>query len=69
MSSEEGWNNYVELGFWVDVMILVLLMVISLGKLVNGIVDNMVVVVYLFVRCLVFFVFVMDVDMWYYFSI
>lgn len=46
---EDVWNNYVEFGFWVDVMLVVLVIVNILVKLVNGICDNIIVVVYLLV--------------------
>lgn len=64
VSSEEGWNNHVELGLWADAMILAPLTATSLGKLANGIADNMVAAVYLSARCPVFFAPAMDVDMW-----
>ncbi|NRB46716.1 MAG: bifunctional phosphopantothenoylcysteine decarboxylase/phosphopantothenate--cysteine ligase CoaBC [Saprospiraceae bacterium] len=64
VSSEEGWNNHVELGLWADAMVLAPLTATSLGKLANGIADNMVAAVYLSARCPVFFAPAMDVDMW-----
>lgn len=62
----DSWNNYVEMGFWVDVMVFVFLIVIILVKLLQGICDNIIVVIYFFVCCFVFFVLVMDLDMWKY---
>lgn len=64
VSTEEGWNNHVELGLWADAMVLAPLTATSLGKLANGIADNMVAAVYLSARCPVFFAPAMDVDMW-----
>jgi len=64
VSSGEGWNNHVELGLWADAMVLAPLTATSLGKLANGIADNMVAAVYLSARCPVFFAPAMDVDMW-----
>ena len=64
VSSEAGWNNHVELGLWADAMILAPTTATTLGKLVNGICDNMLVAVYLSARCPVFFAPAMDLDMW-----
>lgn len=64
VSSAAGWNNHVELGLWADAMVLAPLTATSLGKLANGIADNMVAAVYLSARCPVFFAPAMDVDMW-----
>lgn len=64
VSTAEGWNNHVELGLWADAMLLAPLTATSLGKLANGIADNMVAAVYLSARCPVFFAPAMDVDMW-----
>ncbi|MGB3546468.1 MAG: bifunctional phosphopantothenoylcysteine decarboxylase/phosphopantothenate--cysteine ligase CoaBC, partial [Saprospiraceae bacterium] len=60
----EGWNNHVELGLWADAMIIAPATAATLGKLANGICDNMIVAVYLSARCPVFFAPAMDVDMW-----
>lgn len=64
VSSEAGWNNHVELGLWADAMILAPTTATTLGKLANGICDNMLVAVYLSARCPVFFAPAMDLDMW-----
>ena len=64
VSTAAGWNNHVELGLWADAMVIAPLTATSLGKLANGIADNMVVAVYLSARCPVFFAPAMDVDMW-----
>ncbi len=60
----EGWNNHVELGLWADAMLIAPATATTLGKLANGICDNMIVAVYLSARCPVFFAPAMDVDMW-----
>lgn len=62
--SEEGWNNHVELGLWADAMLLAPCTATTLGKLSNGIADNMVVACYLSARCPVFVAPAMDLDMW-----
>jgi phosphopantothenoylcysteine decarboxylase/phosphopantothenate--cysteine ligase len=64
VSSEEGWNNHVELGLWADAMLIAPTTATTLGKLANGICDSMVAAVYLSARCPVFFAPAMDLDMW-----
>lgn len=64
VTSEEGWNNHVELGLWADAMVIAPLTATTLGKLANGIADNMIVAAYLSARCPVFFAPAMDLDMW-----
>lgn len=60
----ESWNNHVDIGLWADAMIIAPATATTLGKLANGIADNMVVATYLSARCPVFFAPAMDVDMW-----
>ncbi len=64
VSSEESWNNHVELGLWADAMVIAPLTATTLAKMAHGISDNMIVAVYLSARCPVFFAPAMDVDMW-----
>ncbi|HMN90721.1 MAG TPA: bifunctional phosphopantothenoylcysteine decarboxylase/phosphopantothenate--cysteine ligase CoaBC [Saprospiraceae bacterium] len=64
VSTEESWNNHVKLGLWADAFVIAPLTATTLGKLANGIADNIVVVVYLSARCPVFFAPAMDADMW-----
>lgn len=64
VSSEEGWNNHVELGLWADALLLAPLTATTLTKLSHGICDNIIAAVYLSARCPVFFAPAMDVDMW-----
>lgn len=59
-----SWNNHVEIGLWADAMIIAPATATTLGKLANGIADNMVVATYLSARCPVFVAPAMDVDMW-----
>jgi phosphopantothenoylcysteine decarboxylase/phosphopantothenate--cysteine ligase len=58
------WNNHVELGLWADAMIVAPCSANTLGKLANGLCDNIVVAVYLSARCPVFIAPAMDEDMW-----
>ncbi|MFK8103499.1 MAG: bifunctional phosphopantothenoylcysteine decarboxylase/phosphopantothenate--cysteine ligase CoaBC [Saprospiraceae bacterium] len=64
VSSEESWNNHVELGLWADVMLIAPATATTLSKLANGLCDNMLVACYLSAKCPVFFAPAMDLDMW-----
>lgn len=58
------WNNHVELGLWADLMIVAPCSANTLGKLANGLCDNLVNAVYLSARCPIFIAPAMDEDMW-----
>ena len=58
------WNNHVELGLWADVMLIAPCSANTLGKLANGLCDNLVCAVYLSARCPIFIAPAMDEDMW-----
>ena len=58
------WNSHIELAEWADLMILAPLSANSLGKMVNGIVDNLVLTTYLSARSDVMFAPAMDLDMY-----
>ena len=64
VSNGESWNNHVELGLWADVFVIAPATATTLGKLANGLADNMLVATYLSARCPVFFAPAMDLDMW-----
>jgi phosphopantothenoylcysteine decarboxylase/phosphopantothenate--cysteine ligase len=64
VSSEEGWNNHVELGLWADAMIVAPATANTLAGMANGLCNNMLLAVYLSARCPVFFAPAMDLDMW-----
>jgi len=64
VSSEESWNNHVELGLWADAMVVAPLTATTLSKMAHGICDNIIVAAYLSARCPVFFAPAMDLDMW-----
>lgn len=57
------WNNHVELGLWAEVMIIAPLSANTLGKMVQGICDNLVLATYLSARCPVIIAPAMDLDM------
>lgn len=64
VSSDEGWNNHVELGLWADVMLVAPATANTLAKMANGLCDNMLLATYLSSRCPVFIAPAMDLDMW-----
>lgn len=64
VSSEEGWNNHVELGLWADLLLVAPATANTLARMAHGICDNIISAVYLSARCPVYFAPAMDVDMW-----
>ncbi len=64
ISSDNHWNSHVDLGLWADLMVIAPLTANTLGKMANGICDNIVLAVYLSAKCPVFFAPAMDLDMW-----
>jgi phosphopantothenoylcysteine decarboxylase/phosphopantothenate--cysteine ligase len=51
VSDGASWNNHVELGLWADAMLIAPCTANTLGKMANGIVDNMVLATYLSAKC------------------
>lgn len=65
LASDAGeWSNHVELGLWADAFVIAPLSANTLGKMANGICDNMLLATYLSAKCPVFFAPAMDLDMW-----
>src|SRR6201996_4421556 len=58
------WNNHVELGLWVDALIIAPATANTLAKMANGLCDNLLTAVYLSAKCPVYFAPAMDLDMW-----
>ena len=48
------WNSHVSLGVWADAMIIAPATANTLGKMANGIADNLLLTTYLSARCPVF---------------
>jgi phosphopantothenoylcysteine decarboxylase/phosphopantothenate--cysteine ligase len=63
VGSQGEWNNHVDLGLWADAMVVAPASANTLGKMANGLCDNLLLAVYLSVRCPVFFAPAMDLDM------
>jgi phosphopantothenoylcysteine decarboxylase/phosphopantothenate--cysteine ligase len=58
------WNNHVDLGLWADAMIIAPASANTIGKMANGICDNLLLATYLSARCPVFLAPAMDLDMY-----
>lgn len=57
------WNNHVELGLWADIMVVAPASANTLGKMANGLCDNVLIATYLSARCPVLISPAMDEDM------
>ena len=63
-SGKDGtWNSHVNLGLWADAMIIAPCTASTLGKMANGIADNMLITTYLSMKAPVFIAPAMDLDM------
>ena len=58
------WANHVQYGLWADVFIVAPATANTLGKMANGICDNLLIATYLSAKCPVFFAPAMDLDMY-----
>ncbi len=58
------WNNHVDLGLWADAIIMAPASANTIGKMANGLCDNLLLATYLSARCPVFFAPAMDLDMY-----
>jgi phosphopantothenoylcysteine decarboxylase/phosphopantothenate--cysteine ligase len=62
-TSHGDWNSHVEMGINADLMLIAPATATTLGKMANGIADNLVVTTYMSARCPVIIVPAMDMDM------
>ncbi|WP_340112877.1 bifunctional phosphopantothenoylcysteine decarboxylase/phosphopantothenate--cysteine ligase CoaBC [Maribellus mangrovi] len=62
-SGDGTWNSHVDLGLWADLMLVAPATATSIGKMANGIADNMLVTTYLSSKCPVMVAPAMDLDM------
>lgn len=58
------WNSHVKLGLWADAYLVAPATANSLGKMANGIADNLLLTTYLSAKCPVFLAPAMDLDMY-----
>ena len=59
-----NWNNHVDLALWADIMIVAPASATTISKMANGQCDNLLLGVYMSLRCPVFIAPAMDEDMW-----
>lgn len=58
------WHSHVDLGLWADIMVIAPATASTIGKMANGIADNMLVTTYLSAKEKVMIAPSMDLDMW-----
>ncbi|WP_315349609.1 bifunctional phosphopantothenoylcysteine decarboxylase/phosphopantothenate--cysteine ligase CoaBC [Prevotella melaninogenica] len=64
-SQKDGtWNSHVDLGLWADAMVIAPCTAATLGKMANGVADNMLITTYLSMKAPVFIAPAMDLDMY-----
>lgn len=59
-----SWHSHVDLGLWADAMVIAPATASTIGKMANGIADNMLVTTYLSMKAQVFVAPAMDLDMY-----
>ncbi len=62
-ANDGTWHSHVDLGLWADLMIVAPATASTLGKMANGIADNMLVTTYMSAKCPVMIAPAMDLDM------
>ena len=64
-SQRDGtWNSHIDLGLWADAMLIAPCTAATLGKMANGVADNMLITTYLSMKAPVFIAPAMDLDMY-----
>lgn len=64
-SQRDGtWNSHVDIGLWADAMLIAPATASTIGKMANGIADNMLITTYLSMKAPVFIAPAMDLDMY-----
>jgi phosphopantothenoylcysteine decarboxylase/phosphopantothenate--cysteine ligase len=61
--NDGSWHSHVDLGLWADLMIVAPATASTLGKMANGIADNLLVTTYMSAKCPVMIAPAMDLDM------
>ena len=62
-ASDGSWNSHVDLGQWADLMLIAPATAATLGKMANGVCNNMLITTYLSAKCPVMIAPAMDLDM------
>ena len=62
-ANDGSWNSHVDLGLWADIMVVAPATATTIGKMANGIADNMLVTTYMSAKCPVYVAPAMDLDM------
>lgn len=62
-ANDGTWHSHVDLGLWADAMVIAPATASSIGKMANGIADNMLITTYLSAKAPVFVAPAMDLDM------
>lgn len=63
-ANDGQWHSHVDLGLWADAMLVAPATASSIGKMANGIADNMLITTYLSMKAPVFIAPAMDLDMY-----
>ncbi len=63
-ANDGQWHSHVDLGLWADAMLVAPATASSIGKMANGIADNMLITTYLSMKAPVFVAPAMDLDMY-----
>ncbi len=63
-ANDGAWHSHVDLGLWADAMLIAPATASTLGKMANGIADNMLITTYLSMKAPVFIAPAMDLDMY-----
>jgi phosphopantothenoylcysteine decarboxylase / phosphopantothenate---cysteine ligase len=63
-ANDGTWHSHVDLGLWADLMIVAPATAATIGKMANGIADNMLITTYLSAKCPVMVAPAMDLDMY-----
>jgi phosphopantothenoylcysteine decarboxylase/phosphopantothenate--cysteine ligase len=63
IQNDGQWNSHVDLGLWADLLIIAPTTATTIGKMANGVCDNLLVTTYLSAKCPVMIAPAMDLDM------
>ncbi len=62
-ANDGTWNSHVDLGLWADLMLVAPATAATMGKMANGIADNMLITTYMSAKCPIMIAPAMDLDM------